>query len=127
MTLIERCLGDSAVFYDLVRNELHDLKGVDVTTEEFSENSSFDFKNEGDDGDPDDDSTNPHIHTWHECDLTMDDDSLYWKAKSGKTAGLLIYSIVKAEAKAGKISLWLAPTDSSDEFGIVTFWKFGRG
>jgi len=123
--LFERII-DEASFYKFVSEELHGLKGVQVTSNEpdGGEFSCFDYSHEGDDvgiGEYSDSPQTSGIHEWLDCELTMDDDGLYWESKSGKNACLLIYSITKTEAKPEYVDVWVAPINGSGDFGKVTF------
>jgi hypothetical protein len=119
--LFEQILKDNGTFYDFVKNELHDIEGADIQTQEpkKSKYSCFDYDNVGDDSPDERDG----VHVWNDCRLTMDDDGLYWVSASEKDACLLIYTIVKLEAKEGKIVLHIAPIDSSEDEGIVYIYK----
>jgi hypothetical protein len=122
LRFVESVLSDNSVFYDTVRTELHNQTGIDVYSDEplGSNNSCFDYSNEGDDRDGTMESDRRHF--WRDCKLTMDDDGLYWESASGKHAALLCYAILKAELKQKHIKLWVAPIDSSEEMGVVEFF-----
>ena len=120
--IYEKVLKDNAKFYDLVYNELHDVDNVQIFSSEpdIRDNfSCFDYSKEGCDRKEDD---HDDRFRWDKCKLTMDDDGLYWKSKSGKNAALTIYSIVKAELKSNEVRIWVAPIDSSDQMAVVSFF-----
>ena len=119
----ESVLAVNANFYDFVKNELHDISGIDIYSDEplGSNYSCFDFGYEGDDNFERTESDRRHI--WKNCKLTMDDDGLYWESESGKNACLTIYAIVKAEAGPDHVRLWVAPKDSCDEMAVVDFYS----
>jgi hypothetical protein len=121
LRFIESVLSDNAKFYDLVRTELHGQTGIDVYSDEplGSNTSCFDYSDEGDDSEM---TEEDYRHYWKDCKLTMDDDGLYWESASGKHAALLCYAILKAEIKPKRIKLWVCPTDSSEEMGVVEFF-----
>jgi hypothetical protein len=126
--LFENILDECGAFYDFVRNELHDAEGVEIYSDEPSGSrfSCFDFEYKGDDMTfPDGRFINPddRRHGWHCCKITMDDDGLYWESATGKQACICIYAICKVEAKPGVIIVNVAPTDTSDDDGVVYFYK----
>jgi hypothetical protein len=119
--LFENILEGNAYFYGFAHEELHNKKNIDIYSDEplGSNYSCFDYNNEGNDNKQEEDN---RFH-WKNCEVLMDDDGIYWKSKSGKNACLLIYCIVKAEIKPGYIKLWISPKDTSDEMGVVEFFK----
>jgi len=121
--LFESVMKDAATFYDMVQNELHGLKDVQVYSDEpFGDSvSCFDFNGDGDDQ-TDEERSSLNMFKWDHCELTMDDDGLYWKSRSGITCSLLIYTVVKAVLKPNHIRLWIAPKDSSEDMGVVDFY-----
>ena len=119
----ESVLTSDARFYDFVKNELHDVSGIDIYSDEplGSNYSCFDYNNEGDDNFEKIESDRRYI--WKNCKLTKDDDGLYWESESGKNASLLIYAIVKAEADPDHVRLWVAPINSCNQMGVVDFYS----
>jgi hypothetical protein len=115
---------DKAHFYSFVRSELHDAKDVTIYSDEplGSNYSCFDYNHEGDDRDKE--AKEDHRFCWENCKLTMDDDGIYWKSKSGKNACALIYCITKAESKPGHIKIWVSPHDNADEMGVLDFYGY---
>jgi hypothetical protein len=124
----ERVLTDKGPFYNLVRNELHGVSGVEIYSEEprDSDFSCFDYNQEGWDSDADNSGENFSRFVWRNCIMTMDDDGLYWKSESGKSAALLIYGITKAELLEKRVKLWVAPKETSDQMGVVEIWYPGE-
>jgi hypothetical protein len=125
LRFIESVLTDNGAFYDIVRYELHDKTGIDVYSDEplGSNDSCFDYSGEGDDRSEMMKMEKDRRHIWRNCKLTMDDDGLYWESASSKHGALLCYAIVKAELRPKYVKLWIAPIDSSDEMGVVEFFK----
>ena len=119
--LNEGILDSNSVFYNFAFNELHNKDHITIYSDEplGSNFSCFDFKNEGDDRDKRYESDR-RFH-WKDCKLTFDDDGVYWKSKSGKSGALLVYCIVKIEAKPKHIKIWLSPKDSGEDMGVIDF------
>jgi len=105
--------------------EMHELDHVQIYSDEPKRGSfsCFDYSHEGDDKDKDEeDPEYDDRFRWDDCKLTFDDDGLYWKSKKGKNAALTAYAVKKAELKPYQITLWVAPTDSSDQMAVVDFY-----
>jgi len=123
--LFESVLMDNAVFYDMVKAELHDAKGVQIYSDEpLRDNySCLDYSREGDDRDEDERGEGfDRRFRWDDCTLTMDDDGLYFKSASGKNGCVTIYAIMKAELKPNRVVIWVGPKDSSEEMAVVSFY-----
>jgi hypothetical protein len=128
--LFEAVLSDAAAFYGMVRTELHGQKGVDIYSDEpiGSNISCFDFKGTGDDnydssGWDAEKFNKDDRHIWKDCELIDDDDGLYWESAEGNMGAVSKYTIVKAELRPKEIKLWVAPKDSSDDMGVLSFYK----
>ena len=123
--LNESVLKDAATFYSAVSSELHDIDNVQIWSDEplGSNFSCFDYSHEGDDRTEEDKKNmDDRRFRWNNCKLTMDDDGLYWESKKGKNAALTIYAIKKVELKPHWVTVWVAPTDSSDQMAVIEFF-----
>jgi len=121
LRFVESVLDDAAVFYDFVYTELHGRTGVGVYSDEpmGSNYSCFDYSHEGCDA-TDEESWR---FIWEGCKLTMAGDALYWESKKGKNAALSIYAIKRVEIQPKYIKVYVAPTDSCKDMGVVEFHK----
>jgi hypothetical protein len=123
--LFESVLDENESFYGMVASELHDQKVSSVYSDEplGSNYSCFDYNHEGDDGRDEENTEKDRRFVWRDCHVRFDDDGIYVESKSGKNMCVSAYAIAKAELSPSKVKLWVAPKDSSDEMGVVEFYK----